>query len=332
MRNRTSLIFNARAGSAARFTEKLQRFLKQTGCEFHATTGPGDSRQYARAAVEAGVQRIIVAGGDGTINQVINGLAPDFAQVELGIVPLGTGNDLARSLGLPADSPQSALSLAVNSGTQPIDLVRLTDGSTSYLINVATGGFGGKVAADLNDSDKCRWGALAYWITAVRELADIHELQIEVALDGQSRRWRVYGVAVANGRYVGGGFPIAPRALLNDGLLDVTVMPVLPAMELLAAGLDYMLGVAGETNRVPTFRARRVSITATPAIPFSIDGEPVQELTATFEVLPGVLRVVTGEIPRGLAQVGLTRLSDEFTVQPALTPASGSPLTALNHE
>jgi len=301
----TYLIFNSTAGAAAQVSVRLERFANQMRCELLTTKAAGDAARLARAAVQAGAERLIVAGGDGTISQVVNGLAPDFVP-ELAIVPLGTGNDLARSLDVPSDSLEVALSLSVDGHARAIDVIRVVDESTHYLINAATGGFGGKVAADLTPADKLRWGALAYWTTAVRELTDLHDFQIDVTLDGFRTELTVYGIAVANGRYVGGGFPIAPWAWLNDGWLDVTIMPVLPTVELLAAGMDYMLGIANETGRVPTFRARRVRMTAAPPIMFSIDGEPIQELTAAFEIVPGALRVVVGESPALLAEAEST--------------------------
>lgn len=297
----TTIILNASAGAALGMQDQIRRLAKRMRCGLRLTKAPGDAKRQARKALESGAERIIVAGGDGTLSQVINGLAPDFAQVELAVVPLGTGNDFARSLDIPTGSIETTMSLATTGVAQPIDLVRLEDGVTSYLVNAAMGGFCGKVAADLDRADKVRWGAFAYWITAIRELASLQELQIELNLDGQTQPWDVYGLAIANGRYVGGGFPIAPTAFLNDGLLEVTLMRVLPATELMAAGLDYMLGIANETNRVPTLRGRRLSFTAKSEIPFSIDGEPKQEAAVTFEVLPRVLRVVTGHAPLCLA-------------------------------
>lgn len=176
----------------------------------------------------------------------------------------------------------------------PIDVVRVFDGNTSYLINAASAGFGGQVAADIDASDKARWGAFAYWMTAITELVNLPQFDIHMELDDRTSDSRVYGLTIANGRYLGGGFPIAREAFVNDGLLDVTVIPVLPALELLAAGLNYMVGVSSGGDRLQNFRSRRVHVSSMPEMLFSIDGDPIREVEATFEVLPGALRIVPG--------------------------------------
>ena len=291
---KTSVLFNANAGAAGNSERVYHRCMALSQCDFRATYDADDVGQQVRSAIDQGAKRIIVAGGDGTVSQVIDELADDFTQADLAILPLGTGNDLARSLGIPLDNIDAALSLAHSGVSIPVDVVRVFDGKTSYLINAASAGFGGQVAVNISATDKARWGAFAYWMTAVTEIVNLPQFDIHVKLDDRSFDSRVYGLTIANGRYLGGGFPIAREAFVNDGLIDVTVIPVLPALELLAAGLNYMMGISSGGNRLLNFRAKRVQVTSTPEMLFSIDGDPVREVDATFEVLPQALRIVAG--------------------------------------
>ncbi len=298
---RVAVVFNARAGTAGRIKDVLATLSGQFEYELWATTGSGDATRLGRRAVEESIDRIVVAGGDGTVGQVVNGLAPDFDACELAILPLGTGNDLARSLGLPADKLGQAAEWAFRRPAVRIDVIQVErDGDEHYLVNAATGGFGGKVAADVQAADKQRWGAFAYWMTAISHLTRLSEHQVTLTLDDETVHLSTYGVAVANGRFVGGGFPIAPRALLDDGLLDVTVIPVLPTLELLAAGLSFSLNPAMAEGRVRGFQTRSVAIHAEPDIPFSLDGEPHRTIDARFQVLPRRLAVVAGPAPVAL--------------------------------
>ena len=291
---RSCLIFNAKAGAASALEALRRRFMALSPCEFRSTADGHDVKTQVQAAIEQGAQRIIVAGGDGTVSRAVNAMAADFTRADLAILPFGTGNDLARSVGIPLDNIESALSLALSGESVPMDVVRVFDGKTAYLINAASAGFGGQVAADITETDKARWGAFAYWMTALTELINLPQFDIHMELDDCSFDAQIYGLTIANGRYLGGGFPIARGAFVNDGLLDVTVIPVLTTLELLAAGLNYAVGISSGGDRIENFRSRRVRVSSTPDMLFSIDGEPIREVEATFEVLPRALRIVAG--------------------------------------
>ena len=298
---RTAVVFNAQAGTAGRIKDVLSRFSGRAEYDLWTTEAAGDAHRLASRAVESGVDRLVVAGGDGTIGQVVDGMAPHFDAFELAVLPLGTGNDLARSLGLGADQLETAAQHAFEGSTTKLDVIRFRHNDhVGYMINAATGGFGGKVAADVQAADKQRWGPFAYWLTAVSHLTRLEEFHITLTLDEQTIEESTYGLAVANGRFVGGGFPIAPSAALNDGLLDVTVIPVLPTLELLAAGLNFSLSTTMQKGRLQTFQARRAHVHAEPDMPFSIDGEPTRSMDAEFEVLPSAVAFVTGPNPVAL--------------------------------
>ncbi|MCA9122053.1 MAG: diacylglycerol kinase family lipid kinase [Planctomycetaceae bacterium] len=290
---RSCLILNKSAGQATGIRERLTPLLIGRNCHIHDKRDGEAVESQARRAVNEGFERIIVAGGDGTLNRVVNGIGADLAQVECGLIPLGTGNDFARSLSLPLDDLQSAVAIALGDRVVPVDLIQVTDKRTYYAVNAVSGGMAGKVAADVLDTDKAKWGAFAYWITAFSELIDMTASSLHIDIDDRSCDLQVYGVIIANGRYVGGGFPIAPSATLMDGKLAVVVVPVLPALELMSAGLNYALGI-GQPESIKMFEAKRVHVSTTPELHFSIDGEPTRELEATFEVVPRAIRVAVG--------------------------------------
>ena len=298
---RICLIFNPSAGTADRIKDFLLHLTSDARCELRATSRKTGARQITREAVDEGFQRIVVAGGDGTISQVLNGIAPDFDAVELAVLPFGTGNDLARALGLLPEQLGHACRLAFDETLETIDLMQISaEDTTSYCINVANGGLGGQVAQDILPEDKQRWGPMAYWMTSVSRLMDLQTYHVDLWLDGQEWHLESLGVSVANGRFVGGGFPIAPHALLNDGLLNVTICPDLPMFELMAAGVNFTLGRDQREDRIQHFRAKKVRIRSEPNMPFSIDGEPSCRIDATFDVIPKALRVVVGANATGL--------------------------------
>ena len=293
------LIANSLAGTGRR-ADVLRQIAAQTKCQLLLSDTPTDVPLLAKQAIGEGFDRIVVGGGDGTLSQVVNGVAPNFSAVELAVLPMGTGNDFARSIGVLADSLETAVATAVGNHVERCDLVKVVNGTTSYCLNAASGGFGGKIAGDVHREDKARWGAFAYWMTAVSKLVALDEYHLTLELDEEQVDMDLYGLAIANGRFIGGGFPISPSARIDDGLLDVTTIPVLPTMELMAAGLNFTLGRHQRDDRLTTFRSRRVHVRADPNVPFSIDGEPLAAVEASFEVIPKAIRVVVGDRPIAL--------------------------------
>lgn len=298
---RVCVIYNPRVVSDNLLTQLLPNDRNDPPWELWPTRAPGDAFRLARAAVQQQFDRIVVAGGDGSVGQVVQGIAPNFPPVELGILPFGTGNDLGRSLGINPELLGLASSYAFGSRRAQVDLIRLHGTSHQYCVNVANGGFGGRVATDVQAVDKQRWGSLAYWMTSVMELVDMPQFSIELSLDdGPPLQQTVLGVAVANGRFVGGGFPIAPQAFMNDGWLEVVFVPVLPTFELMTAGLGFMLGFEQMPESVSMFRAKRVRLRSDPPMPFSIDGELALCADIGFEIMPAVLKILIGDYPAAI--------------------------------
>jgi YegS/Rv2252/BmrU family lipid kinase len=291
------ILFNAHAGFAEQALPEIRAFSDRLGIPLHTARTPDDVDRLTRAIAAGKPNRIIVAGGDGTVSGVVNALAPDFGDIELAIVPLGTGNDLARSLGAPLDDVPAALELAASGKAVAIDVIRISNGSVSWAVNAISAGFGADVTAELTRNDKRAWGAFAYWLTALTRVIDLREHRVTLDLDGRRVEHNILGLAISNGRYVGGGFAIAPDAALDDGLLDVTVIPANPLLELLAAGLDLVLGRNTLAEGIATHRARRVHISFPEEMRFSIDGNLQDGTESTFEAVPQALRMVAGEEP-----------------------------------
>ncbi len=256
-----------------------------------------DLERLAGEAAEAGCQTIVAAGGDGTINGILNGLGPHLANVRLGILPLGTGNDFARSIHLPTD-PEHALAVLLEGRTQRIDLIRATTATVSRLfLNVSAGGFSTKVsefASDVKDT----WGPLCYARSFVGALPELDDYHTKIVLDdGEEISTPAYSVVVANARYVAGGLPIAPDALLDDGLADLLVLPVASLRELATLAPATLLGLHLQDERIIFRRARKITVESQPPMRFNVDGELLPVESVTFEVLPGALEVIVGPTP-----------------------------------
>jgi diacylglycerol kinase (ATP) len=176
----------------------------------------GDAEKFASEA--SNFDLIVWAGGDGTLNEVVNGIAQGGCNTALAVFPLGTGNDFARTLGVP-NSVDAVMEQILEGKTRSIDLVRVTSDQVRYFVNVSSGGFSGVVGEKLKPEMKRTWGPRAYLRGAAAALAEVPRYTTTVALDdAETAEVDLYNVVVANGRYVAGGIPVAPEADIADGL------------------------------------------------------------------------------------------------------------------
>lgn len=290
----TWIIVNPNAGTAGEL-DGLKAAVQSLGQVVVRTTGgAGDATVLAREGVAAGYDRIVAAGGDGTINEVINGIAPHFDRVQFGVIPLGTGNDFVRSIDMPTDL-DACLQLFATGRTRAIDVVRVTSDTDRYFINVSAGGFSGLVNEKLTDELKRSWGPLAYIRAASAALPDLTSYHTWLTFDDDERHEvPLYNLVIANACYVAGGIPIAPQAILDDGLLDVVIIPVTSMAQAAVLVPQIVLGTHVEGDLVQVKRARKVRIDSEPGMWFNVDGELVGNEPATFEVLPQALHVIVG--------------------------------------
>lgn len=286
---RSVVVCNANSSLGAAGGKQLEVLAADANCRYIPVTSNDEVRRVCYDYVDQGGLRLIVAGGDGTISHAVQAIAPRFESVELGIIPLGTGNDFARSLGIASFDVPTAFECALEGCVKPVDLIQASDDHTTYYVNAASGGFGGEVTARVSPDSKRRWGPFAYWMTAMAKFIDLTPYRVKLELNDSTIDQSVFGLAISNGKYVGGGFEIAPDAKVDDGQLDVIVIPELPKVELLGAGINYFLG-REDPDGVQMYQAPRAHVQCEPTMRFSIDGEPLQHVEATFEIVPHSLR------------------------------------------
>jgi diacylglycerol kinase (ATP) len=288
------IIVNPIAGAIVNPDVLLKQLRRLEPRKLSLTKRAGEAETLARAAFRAGCDYIIAAGGDGTLNEVINGIASPhpIRGVRMGIVPLGTANDFARSMKLPARVENNVDILRAKQ-TVLVDLVRVTDKRTRYFVNVSAGGFSGAVDEKLTPQIKSTWGPLAYLRSAAAALPKLRAYHATVIFDDVDR-WEgeLYNIVIANGQFVAGGLPIAPDASVRDGLLDVLLVPKRPAREMALLTAQMLLGKHLSSDVIPFRRTRKISVKSRPRIWFNVDGEPFGDDPAVFQILPRALEFV----------------------------------------
>jgi len=286
------VILNPRAGSVTNREKVLSQLAQLNPMALRITRKAGDAEKWARNAVRAKYDYIVVAGGDGTLNGVVNGLATAAKNVRIGIVPLGTGNDFARTLGLPFSIEQN-IDILRSGRTKRIDLVRVKSKRIRYFVNVSAGGFSGMVDEKITPKIKRTWGPLAYIRGAAAALPKLHAYHTQILLnDDEQLSAELYNVVVANGRFVAGGLPIAPDADPSDGLLEVVLIPKLGAPEIALLAAEIVLGKHLSSNATVFRRAKKISVRSRPGMCFNVDGELVGNAPAVFQILPRALNFV----------------------------------------
>ncbi len=288
----TLIICNPDAGSVDDAAALLDRLSRVDSAIVKRTSAPGEATMLAHEAVHDGYDMVVAAGGDGTLNEVINGIAEHTEKIKVGLVPLGTGNDFARMLALP-DSIDGCIDVLNAGCVRQIDLVRVTSDQIRYFVNVSAGGFSGTVGEKLTAEIKKSWGPLAYLRCAAEALPELRAYRTQIVFDDTSvLELDLYNAIIANGRYVAGGTPVAPEAAIDDGLLDVVLVPEAPAGNIAVVVAQIMLGKHLASETIVFRRAAKVSIHSTPGMWFNVDGELVGNDPAVFEVIPRALQFV----------------------------------------
>jgi diacylglycerol kinase (ATP) len=294
-KSKARVICNPASGGGDYVPDEIRAELKGLEVEWIETDGPDDAIQAAEEWQEG---LLIVAGGDGTINDVVNGLGrTGFPEdVTLGILPAGTGNDLAATLCIPED-PDLAEDVILHSRGRRLDVARVRSEGIGerFFINVATGGLGAEISSVNDEELKKRWGKLSYLRASLEVAKDFDVRELTLYLDGERREVEAVNVAVGNCRYTGGGWPATPKANPEDGLLDVVIIEKLGAGELLGlapaalAEFDYL-----DKDGILFARAKDVYVETHPGLEFTADGEVIGDDPAEFSVIPGALKVLVG--------------------------------------
>ena len=266
----------------------LLRTLGATTIRATETTGRGDAAQAVHAALDAGSDRVVVWGGDGTLNEVAANLLD--TGMRLGVVPGGSGNGLARGLGLPLHL-RAAVQVAMLGRPRDID-TGLVNGRP--FLNLAGIGFDAAVADRFNTSN-LRRGLMPYVTSILHEWRTVAPQRFRIRLDDAVPiEIEADLVVVCNGQQYGHGARVAPEASFDDGLFDVVAVPRITALRIVGHGWRLFSGSLARVPGVFTGRARRVEVSQATALPIHLDGEVVNAETArTFEVRPRSLRIMT---------------------------------------
>lgn len=290
--DKTCIILNPSAGKARDLEDVVARLSRVPNGEIRISSKPGSAARFASAALRKGFDLIIAAGGDGTLNEVVNGIGENLGSARVGLIPLGTGNDFARTISVP-DDLEAAIDLIIIGETREVDLVRVTSDEVRYFVNVSAGGFSGLVDEKLTPEIKKTWGPLAYLRGAAAALSELRAYRTTLALDNsESLTLDLYNVVVANGRYVAGGTLIAPEASIDDGLLDIVLIPKRSAPELALLAAQVALGTHLTSEGIVFRRAAQLTVNSKPGMWFNVDGELVGNEPARFEILPRALRFI----------------------------------------
>lgn len=288
----------ARSGAHSDAAERAAARLRDGGIRVGVISGgsAADSSALLRAALEVGTDAVLVAGGDGTVNLAIQELAG--TGVPLGVIPVGTGNDLASAVGLRELQAEAAADAVIAGRTRRIDLGRVTraDGSSRLFATVLASGFDAKV----NDrANAMRWprGHVRYDIAVLVEFLRLRGLAFRVELDLSDGGTEVVDgpllmASVGNGPTYGGGIPICPDAVLDDGLLDVTLVRPAGRLALLRLLRHVYAGTHTSSPHVIVRRARAVRVTSAGMTAYA-DGDPIGLLPMRIDAVPAALAVFT---------------------------------------
>ena len=257
---------------------------------------PGQLGDLARDAAKDGATLLVIVGGDGTVNEVVNGIAYLDDPPEVAIVSRGTGWDFVRTFGIPR-KVEDAVAVALRGETRLVDLglasYRAWDGSDAATVfaNVASAGMSGAAAQRANKTTKAFGGKAAYLWAALAVLARWSPGELRLTVDGESRTGRMYDIVVANGRYFGGGMEICPNAKPDDGLFDVLTIGDLTKRDLMMTMPKTYRGSHLPHPKAELLRGRVVTVDSDDPVPVELDGEQPGTTPVTFEALPGRLKL-----------------------------------------
>jgi diacylglycerol kinase (ATP) len=285
-KGRLLVVVNLHASRAKQFIGPALAFLATRGFDLDVRQS-ADRRSLASVIRECAgsVDAIVVAGGDGTVNGAIPALIE--AQMPVGILPFGTANDLALTLGIPAD-PVAAAGIIAEGATRRIDVGKVND---VHFLNVASIGLSVRIAEKQDEELKRQWGIFSYVVAAASALNEAERFEARVTCGERSETVRAYQIAIGNGIHFGGGLTVSPEAAIDDGLLDVYAIETASVPELIALAPRLRDGTLVERDDVAFFRGPEVRVETREPMPVNTDGEVSTTTPAVFSVLKGALTV-----------------------------------------
>ena len=294
-----TLIANPAAGTAQDREPlgEVQRLLKAAGHQvtLRETAARGDAERIAHEAAIAGADFVVAVGGDGTLNEVVNGVASvdgGLARCVIGLLPAGTGNDFARSLGI--EEPAAAVAALTAGDVRTVDLVSLGD---RVFLNASAGGFTAETSANVTSGLKQAVGPLAYLIGGARAVLEYEPVAVRVEADGRVIDTELQLFAVCNGAYIGGGHQLAPTARPDDGVMEVCIVRASSTLDFLALLPRMSSGEHVDDEDVAYFRTREVTLTFARTIKINTDGEVLEAAQCHYVMRPGAVRMVAPPLP-----------------------------------
>ncbi len=290
MPSRALLLVNPRARRGAKEAGEIAAGLRCAGLELVAAPSgdPAALPDLIRRHVRE-VDRVVVAGGDGTINHAVQVMVD--VGLPLAIIPAGTANNLARTVGVPLDL-EAAIAAAASSHRRPVDLGRVNG---HWFCTTASIGLSVQITEELSPDIKRRWGPIAYAFTASKVMRWSHPFHADIRWEGGSRHTRTVQIVVGNGRYYGAALTVAPDATIDDARLDLYSLEVTHWWELLKVAPFLRWGTHVQRREVEALRAKVFEIRTRRPMPIDVDGELGAETPGRFEVVPSAIEIFAPE-------------------------------------
>jgi len=293
------VILNGNAGD--RNHDQIRKAAAQRGYRLEETKYAGHGKEIARRAASSGNILIVAAGGDGTVWEVANGIMKAGKPATLGIIPLGTGNDLCRSLDIEHDI-EAALRTIETGRETDIDVGELTAGSSKILFfNVSSCGFAGAVDKHLEETDKANWRTLSYIKSGFTALSELEPFHVDVFCEGQSCEEEkisadALNVVVGNGRFAASGIPVAPRANLTDGNLDLVLYLGQGISDQIFNSRLILSGEQDRSDTILSLRTPKFAMKFSRPLSINYDGElhDVEVDEVHYTIYSRRLRVIVG--------------------------------------
>lgn len=283
-------------GTGAKDVAAAAQRLRDRGEEVLELEGgsAAESLALAKAAVAQGADALVACGGDGTIHLALQAVAG--TDTPFGIIPVGTGDDNARSLRLPLGDPIAAANVIADGVTRQVDcaVVKLDDGTQEWFLGVLSAGFDSEVTERAN---QMTWpkGQARYMVATLRELQVFKPVEYDMVFDGEEIKQRAMLVAVGNGISYGGGMKVCPDAKLDDGLLDITILGAVGKLTLIRSFPSVFKGTHVKRPYVYTYKAKHMTLSAPGQLIYA-DGERVGPAPAEIWVEPLALRVFVSSV------------------------------------
>ena len=279
--------------------EKISAVVKFTEAKQHAA-------ELTREALENGCRNILTIGGDGTLNEVVNGVFNSTAclptEITLALIPVGTGNDWGRMFGIPLDYEKAVRIISEGKRMlHDIGLMTYFDGAEMkkrYFINIAGLGFESVVVKRTNyQKDRGHSGKAIYFYNLLMSLLSYKNTRAEIIVDGQKHTADVFSINVGNGRYCGGGMRQTPDALPDDGLLDVTVINGVGKLEIIRSLKMLYDGTILSHPKIDGYRCRNLKVSSDSVLWAEADGESLGNTPAEFSIIPAGINIIYGSTP-----------------------------------